>query len=658
MATHRENCAMSIEVQWRDYDVVVVGSGGAGTAAADAAAAEGARVLVLSKDPIACSDTKISEGNATVRGSASDADTERELSDNLRFSGADLQVPAITDTFARDSRPAYDWYRSHGLRPKIDAARQGPQAGRLAKGGHTLPRSVAHKNAGVAFSHAGWDVVVATPRIDYLEDAWFLDLAVEDTPAGRRVAGGLVYHAAEGVLLALRAPCVVLACGGLSTLYFPKTDTMRGNTGDGYAAAARAGADLVDMEQVQFLPFCLTAPPSYEGLMIGEPSSASFLGVLRDRHGNLILDAVYLRTRAECSAAIMRAVADGRATDNGGAYLDLTDNIRLPRSGPLFTRYMETALPSGYRTARQALTKPQVQGKAPWEVRPAAHYMMGGVRADADGASVGGDGDGDRAQGVAGLFAAGQCMGGVFGANRLGSTALTENAVFGLRAGRAAARAAKARREPGTGDAFAGAIAGAQSRFGQAGTEAPARLKLELQQAAWDCIGPARTAASLQRMDRVIADIAARADRAAVPAQGLWNQSFIELAELRNLLDAARAVTAAARERDAGVGGHVRLDRPDASVFSAPYSTVVRRDAAGAFVARRALRPRTPLRRLVAMRLKDAWRKTQNKLLRRLPDALLDRILEKRYRAILGPANAAPAIQPGSPAGAVAEAAE
>ena len=159
-------------------------------------------------------------------------------------------------------------------------------------------------------------------------------------------------------------------------------------------------------------------------------------------------------------------------------------------------------------------------------------------------------------------------------------------------------------------------------------------------------------------MDRVIADIAARADRAAVPAQGLWNQSFIELAELRNLLDAARAVTAAARERDAGVGGHVRLDRPDASVFSAPYSTVVRRDAAGAFVARRALRPRTPLRRLVAMRLKDAWRKTQNKLLRRLPDALLDRILEKRYRAILGPANAAPAIQPGSPAGAVAEAAE
>jgi succinate dehydrogenase/fumarate reductase flavoprotein subunit len=655
---------VAIEVVWRDYDVVVVGSGGAGSAAADAAAAQGARVLVVSKDPIACSDTKISEGNATVRGSVSDADTEQVLSDNLRVSGADLPLPALTEAYAKDSRAGYDWYRAHGLRPKINPARRGPYARPLAKGGHSVARSVGHKNAGVAFSHAGWDAVIDSPRIDYLEDAWFLDLAVvpaEDGAPGR-VAGGLVYHASAGVLAAVRAPAVVIASGGLNSLYFPKTDTMRGNTGDGYAAAARAGADLVDMEQVQFLPFCLTAPASYEGLLIGEPSTASFLGVLRDRHGKVILDGVYLRTRAECSAAIMRAVADGRGTEGGGAYLDLSANVRLPRSGTGFLRYLETAMPSAYRTARQALSKDAVRCDAPWEVRPAAHYTMGGIRIDARGASVGGDGDGAADAGLAGLFAAGQAMGGVFGANRLGSTALTENVVFGLRAGRSAADHAE--RHPHAMDdaPFRPLIAATAAMFGRDGAQAPAHLKLEVQRAAWDCIGPARTEDSLDRMEAVIDDVARRAGDVTIPDYGLWNQAFIEWAELRSLLDVARAVTAAARERNASVGGHVRLDRPTASILARPYSTVVRgragNDGVLRFQARRVRRPRTPLGRLVVIRLKDAWRKAQAKALGLLPAALLDSILDRRYRAILGPADAAPPVTPGSPAAAVADAAE
>jgi succinate dehydrogenase/fumarate reductase flavoprotein subunit len=647
---------VAIDVQWRDYDVVVIGSGGAGSAAADAAAGEGCRVLVVSKDPVGCSDTKISEGNATVRATVTDEDTEQVLSDNLRVSGADLPPPEITDAYAKDSRDAYDWYRAHGLRPKINPERQGPFARPLAKGGHTKARSVGHRNAGVAFSHAGWDAVVESPRIDYLEDAWFLDLVAEGAGASRRIAGAVVYHAADGVLIAVRAPAVIVAAGGLSTLFFPKTDTMRGNTGDGYAAAARAGADLVDMEQVQFLPFCLPSPPSYEGLLVGEPSTACFLGVLRDRTGKVILDGVYMRTRAECSAAIMRAVADGRGTENGGAYLDLTGNARPPRSGPYFMKYLETAMPSAYRTARQAYAKPQIQCTEPWEVRPAAHYMMGGIRADAEGAAVGGDAAGTRAQGLSGLFAAGQSMGGVFGANRLGSTALTENVVFGLRAGRAAARLASAAPRTGGDGAFDAAVAQHLARFGQSGGEAAASLKAELQQAAWECVGPARTADSLSRMDQVVDGLAARADQAAVPGYGLWNQAFIELAELRNLFDVARAVTAAARERDASLGGHVRLDRPQASFLAAPYSTVVTRDAGGQYSARRVARPRTPLSTLLAIRASEAWRQLQNKALRMLPMGVVDGILESRYRAILGPAGKPKEIAPGSPEGAVADA--
>ncbi len=242
---------MTIETEWRDYDVVVVGSGGAGSHAARAAAETGARVLVVSKDPIGCSDTKISEGIATVRSSGSDDDGEGVLSENLRVAGGDLPVSAITDAFAEDSKSAYDAYRVQGLRPAIDTARDVPQPLPLPMGGHTRRRSVGHKNSGVAFGHANWNAIVQSNRIDYLEDAWFLELITDDSGERKQIAGGLIYDAARGLLVAVRAPSVIIAAGGLSTIYFPKTDTMRGNTGDSYALAARAGADLVDMEQVQ-----------------------------------------------------------------------------------------------------------------------------------------------------------------------------------------------------------------------------------------------------------------------------------------------------------------------------------------------------------------------------------------------------------------------
>jgi len=647
---------MAIDTEWRDYDVIVVGSGGAGSHAANAAAEDGARVLVVSKDPIGCSDTKISEGIATVRASGADDDTEAVLSENLRVAGGDLPVEAITDAFAEDSKTAYDRYRVHGLRPAIDTGRDTPQPLPLPLGGHNKRRSVGHVNSGVAFGHANWNAVLQSSQIDYLEDAWFLDLVTgDDGTGGKRIVGGLIYDASRGLLVAVRAPSVVIAAGGLSTLYFPKTDTMRGNTGDSYAVAARAGADLVDMEQVQFLPFCLASPPSYEGLLCGEPVTASFLGVLRDARGKVILDGVYLRTRAECSAAIMRAVEAGRGSPNGGAYLDMTANKRQPRSGPYFMRFLQTCLPSAYRNARQALGKSAAKCEEPWEVRPGAHYLMGGVRVDANGASVGGEGAGETTAGIAGLYAAGQAMGGVFGANRLGSTSLTEGAVFGVRAGKAAAAGAAARAEIDDA-AFGPLIDEAGRRFGQKGDIAAATLKLELQRESWDCIGPVRTAERLDRMDGLIADWSARLGRVAIPAYGTWNQAFIELEELRNMLETARLVSIAARERDGSLGGHVRLDCGEISAFAQPYSTIVRRDADGALQVRRVARPRTPLKRLLAYKLQENWRKVQVKMLRLMPPGMQDKQLEKRYRAIMGGGGSAPEIVPGGAEGAIGEA--
>ena len=655
---------MTIETEWRDYDVIVVGSGGAGSHAAQAAAESGARVLIVSKDPIGCSDTKISEGLATVRESGSDDDSEATLSENLRMAGGDLPVTALTDAFAQDSKEAYDRYRVQGLRPAIDTENDTPKSLPLPMGGHTRRRSVGHRNSGIAFSHANWNGVIQDSTIDYLEDCWFLDVVTEEDDNGngsthKRVVGGLIYDAARGTLVAVRAPSVVIAAGGLSTLYFPKTDTMRGNTGDSYAVAARAGADLVDMEQVQFLPFCVASPPSYEGLLIGEPVTASYLGVLRDKNGKVILDGVYLRTRAECSAAIMRAVEDGRGTPNGGAYLDMTANRKHPRSGPYFMKFLASALPSAYKVARQALGKAAANCDEAWEVRPSAHYMMGGIRTDADGASVAGENAGAAAQGITGLFAAGQAMGGLFGANRLGSTSLTEGAVFGARAGHAAAQ--NANRADGASNggsvdgAFTAYIGRMEKRFGQQGARAAAKLKRELQRESWINIGPVRTAERIAHMETVLSDLEGQLDHVAISDHADWNQAFIEFEELRNLIATARTVAAASRERDGSLGGHVRLDKSEISAFSQPYSTIVGTAATGALKVRRVARPRTPLKRIMSYKYQDAKRKAQVKFLRALPAGMQDAQLEKKYIAIMGTAGAAPEITPGGVDAAIGE---
>ena len=421
-------------------DVIVVGSGGSGSSAAQAVAEQGLEVIVISKDPMSSSDTKICEGVMTVREAGDNSDTEQVLANNINLAGGDLPDKKITAAFARDSKNAYDRLRVNGLRPSINTDRNTPKTLAIAMGGHNKSRSVGHKNSGLSFGHVNWDTIVKFNNIKYFEDCWFLDIV--KNLSTQAVVGGLAYDACSGVLLSIKAKAVIIAAGGLSTLFFPKTDTMRGNTGDSYAIGLRAGAHMVDMEQIQFLPFCLASPPSYEGLLAGEPATGSFLGVIRDKDNKVILDSVYLRTRAECSEAIMRAVADGRGSPNGGAYLDMTANKKAKRSGKFFMEYLKTAL-SAYNNARQALGKEAGKADIPWEVRPSAHYMMGGVRVDEYGRALTFDKKNNKMLSIPGFYAAGQAMGGLFGSNRLGSTSLTEVAVFGHRAGEHAAHYVK-----------------------------------------------------------------------------------------------------------------------------------------------------------------------------------------------------------------------
>jgi aspartate oxidase len=284
---------------------------------------------------------------------------------------------------------------------------------------------------------------------------------------------------------------------------------------------------------------------------------------------------------------------------------------------------------------------------------------MGGIRTDADGASVAGDGDGNATGAVTGLFASGQAMGGLFGANRLGSTSLTEGAVFGARSGRAAADLARNTTGEITSDikdaAFADGIASTRRRFGQSGTLAASALKRELQRESWINIGPVRTAERIAHMETVLGDLEAQLDHVAIPDYADWNQAFIEFEELRNLIATARAVAVASRERDGSLGGHVRLDKSEISAFSQPYSTVVGSAPDGALQVRRVARPRTPLKRIVSYKYQDAKRKAQVKFLRALPAGMQDAQLEKKYMAIMGPAGAAPEVTPGGVDAAIGE---
>ncbi len=628
------------DIEYLDCDVLVIGSGGTGSQAVQGAAEEGLNVIVISKDPMSSSDTKICEGVITVRESGDITDTEEVLSENIKLAGADLPDNKITAAFANDSKAAYDRLRNNGLRPSINKEKNKPKTLAIAMGGHNKSRSVGHKNSGLAFGHTNWDTIIKYKNVSYYEDCWFLEVVKQEIEENNRkniyVLGGLVYDAARGKILFIKAPSVIIASGGLSSLYFPKTDTMRGNTGDSYALGIQAGADLIDMEQIQFLPFCLASPPSYEGLLAGEPSTASFLGVLRDKNKKVILDSVYLRTRAECSEAIMRAVEDGRGSPNGGAFLDMTKNITAPKSGKYFMKYLKSALPTAYNNARQALGKEAGKAEIPWEVRPSAHYSMGGIRVDEYTRVIHTPENLYQPKVIKGLFAAGQAMGGLFGANRLGSTSLTELAVFGYRAGKAAARNANQNTKNKNYDLFHKYYLNFKNIFNKKGKLKAYKLKLDLQKKCWDNIGPARTENKLKKMLSYLKKIEKDLKNVNVPNESIWNQQFIDFIELKNMIITAKAVTIASLKRDKSIGGHVRLDKKTSSLFSKPYSTLVKINKNNSFEAYKFFRQRTPLKRIINYKIFEKFRFMKAKILRSLPESISDSIIERKYKNILG----------------------
>ncbi len=626
-------------IEFLSCDVLIAGSGGAGSQAAQAAAEEGLDVIVISKDPMSSSDTKICEGVISVRESGDKSDTEDTFSNNIKLAGGDLPDKRITDVFAADSKIAYDKLRERGLRPSINKNTNKPKTLAIAMGGHNKSRSVGHKNSGLAFGHVNWDSIIRLKNIRYFEDCWLLDIITKKEQNNKhKVQASIAYNAANGKILCINVKSLVIASGGLSTLYFPKTDTMRGNTGDSYALAMRVGADLLDMEQIQFLPFCITSPPSYEGLLAGEPSTASFLGVIRDKNNKILLDSVYLRTRAECSEAIMRAVEEGNGSPNGGAYLDMTENANAKKSGKYFMEYLKSALPTAYNNARQALGKDAAKASIPWEIRPSAHYMMGGIRVDEKCRVF--SSNSIEKDFIQGLFAAGQAMGGLFGANRLGSTSLTELTVFGNIAGKqAAVFAKKSSNIKNASNLFQEYISKYDKIFNNKGINKPYRLKIELQKESWDKIGPARTQKNIKKFLRYLDVLEKKLENVEVSENRKWNQQFIDYIELINMAQTARAIALAALERNNSLGGHIRLDGKSSNIFAKPYSTNIVNNIeknVNRMIVTRLYRERTSIKKIIVYKFNEKYRLFIAKLIRLLPMLVRDILLERKYKKILG----------------------
>jgi succinate dehydrogenase / fumarate reductase flavoprotein subunit len=437
--------------------------------------------------------------------------------------------------------------------------------------------------------HQGIDVHMEVTVVALLKD-------------GDRVAGAFGYDRERGRFRLFRCKAVVLATGGVGRA-FSITSNSWEYTGDGHALAYEAGADLQDMEFVQFHPTGMVWPPSVRGILVTEGVRGEG-GVLLNRDGKRFMfddiPANYreqtadtpeegwrytqgdknarrppeLLTRDHVARCIMREVREGRGTPHGGVYLDIAwIREKLPSAPDVIRK----KLPSMYHQFKQ-LADIDIT-TTPMEVGPTTHYIMGGVRVDGD----------TQMSSVPGLFAAGEVAAGLHGANRLGGNSLSDLLVFGQRAGKHAAefaRGTSAGRVDGSEvEALAARVLQPFDRGGAG--EGPYQLQHELQGQMQDLVGIVRTDSEMQRALDVIRSLRERARRVGVAGNREYNPGWHTALDLPNLLTVSEAITLAALERRESRGGHFRDDYPEKDAAYATFNLIVRKGRDGSMELRR-----------------------------------------------------------------------
>jgi succinate dehydrogenase/fumarate reductase flavoprotein subunit len=412
-------------------------------------------------------------------------------------------------------------------------------------GGHRASRAIGSPGAGVSMGHT-MRSAAARANLDVLEETACSELLLRDG----EVVGAAAVHIPSGDPVALLAKSTIIAAGGAGSLYYPHTDCMPSVTGDSYGLALQAGAELVDMEQVQYLPFGITHPPALLGAPCGEPVVAGPFGRLLNRRGDVVLENIMPMTRAQVARAIVEEVGRGGATEHGGLLLDLRPNLESP-AADFFVGALRKAGGPILSVVRRAYGRKAADLEEPWDVLPSAHYNMGGIKTDEWCRSS-----------IRTLYACGQAQGGVMGGNRLGSTSLTEIFVFGKRAGRTAAREARSRQH-GEEKLAGEPLEKLQSLRGSQGTHRPIHLKRALQRLMWERVGPLRDAAGLEDALRGIESIGEQARDLRTCELRRCNTEVTDAVELSHMLATARVIALSALSRAESRGAHVRSDFPE-----------------------------------------------------------------------------------------------
>jgi succinate dehydrogenase / fumarate reductase, flavoprotein subunit len=596
---------LTVAFETQEHDVLVIGAGGAGLRAAIAASAAGARVGVVCKSLLGKAHTVMAEGGvAAALGNVDDRDNWRvHFADTMR-GGQYLNNWRMAEIHAKEAparvRELEGWGALFDRTPD----------GRILQrnfGGHAYPR-LAHVGDRTGLEmirtlqdhgvHQGIDFHMECTVIRLLKD-------------GDRVVGALGYERDRGRMQVFHAGAVILATGGVGRAYRITSNSWE-YTGDGHALAYQAGADLIDMEFVQFHPTGMVWPPSVQGILVTEGVRGEG-GVLRNKDGRRFMfddiPPLYqnqtadneeegwrytqgdrnarrppeLLTRDHVARCIMRETREGRGSPHGGVYLDIAwIRSKLPNA----SEHIKRKLPGMYHQFKQLAGIDITE--TPMEVGPTTHYMMGGVRVDAE----------TQMSTVPGLFAAGECAAGLHGANRLGGNSLSDLLVFGKRAGEAAAHfAAQHDAGPIDGGAVEAAAREALAPFERAGAgtgEGPFQLQAELQTTMQDLVGIVRQEQEMMRALEKIAALKRRVALVAVTGNREYNPGWHTALDLPCLLVVSEAITRSALDRRESRGAHFRDDYPHKDEAAGRVLTVVRRAPDGAMEVRREPVPQAP----------------------------------------------------------------
>lgn len=581
-----------------DLDVLVIGAGGAGLRAAIEAADAGARTAVVTKSLLGKAHTVMAEGGiAAALGNVHAGDSsEVHFRDTMR-GGKMLGNWEMAWLHAAEAPDRVRELEAWGA--LFDRTADGRVLQRDF-GGHRYAR-LAHVG-----DHTGLELLrTLQQKTVSLGIDVFMECKVTTLlRSGERVTGAVAYRRTSGRFVVFAAKAVVLATGGIGRIYKVSSNSWE-CTGDGHALALRAGAELIDMEFVQFHPTGMVWPPSVRGLLVTEGVRGDG-GVLRNREGRRFMfdyvpevfraetaeseeesDRWYsdrasgarrppdLLPRDEVARAINAEVKAGRGSTHGGVLLDIASR----RSAEDIRR----RLPSMYQQFNE-LAGVDITAE-PMEVGPTCHYGMGGLRVDpATGASS-----------VRGLYAAGEVAGGMHGANRLGGNSLGDLLVFGRRAGRAAAQEALGMTAPEAVDAsaVAAAIGDALAPFSvERGENAYAVLGV-LQDTMQRLVGIIRTEGELQQAVSKLAELRERLPRVAVIGGPAYNPGWNVATDLSGMIDVAECITISALARKESRGGHTRDDYPRPDPAYAQVNHRLRR-IDGAVVIDRIDLPRPP----------------------------------------------------------------